>query len=88
MTLEKGEFLEVVIDDNWWLLTMTMTGDNNITFVEELVLDDKRLNVKKILQKSRLSETTVCRSVQDNLGMSKTSARWILKHLSTVQPQC
>ena len=53
---------------------MEVLTDNNIALVEDLVLDDRRLKVKEIAQKSGLSDTTVRRIVHDHLGMNKINA--------------
>lgn len=66
---------------------MEVLTDNNIALVEDLVLDDRRLKVKEIAQKSRLSDTTVRRIVHDHLGMNKINAMWVPKYLPAIQRQ-
>nr|CAI5834752.1 unnamed protein product [Callosobruchus analis] len=55
--------------------------EDKVALVEELVLSDRRLKVKEIAKMAKLSDTT------DPLGTQKVSARWVPKHLSTVQKQ-
>nr|CAI5841706.1 unnamed protein product [Callosobruchus analis] len=61
-----------------------MTKDK-VALVEELVLSDQRLKVEEIAEMTKLSDSTVRRILYDHLGMQKVSARWVPKHLSTVQ---
>lgn len=56
-----------------------------IALIEEEVLSDRRLKVREIAARLRLSKTSVHRAIQDHLHMSKVSARWVPRLLSAVQ---
>nr|CAI5833981.1 unnamed protein product [Callosobruchus analis] len=47
-----------------------ITGDK-VALVEELVLSDRRLKLKKIAEMTKLSDTAICRILGDHLGMQK-----------------
>ncbi|XP_046976469.1 histone-lysine N-methyltransferase SETMAR-like [Vanessa cardui] len=61
--------------------------DENIQFVEEKVLEDRRLKTKELAAMTGLSKTTVLRILHEHLGMNKVSARWVPKLLSAIQKQ-
>jgi histone-lysine N-methyltransferase SETMAR len=65
----------------------TVTTTENIEFVEQIVLSDRRLKAKEIAAQTGISKTSVLRILHEHLGMSKISARWVPKLLSAVQKQ-
>lgn len=61
--------------------------DENIKFLEKIVLEDRRVKTKELSAMTGLSKTTVLRILHEHLGMNKVSARWVPKLLSAVQKQ-
>lgn len=59
----------------------------NISIIEELVLQDRRLKVRELAAMSNMSETSVRRILHDHLNMNKVSARWVPRLLSALQRQ-
>ena len=59
----------------------------NIKFVEEVVLGDRHLKTREIVDFTNFSKTTVLRILHDHLHMTKVSARWVPKLLSPLQKQ-
>nr|CAI5868025.1 unnamed protein product [Callosobruchus analis] len=76
------EFLE---DDERSGRPVEVITEDKVALVEKLVLSDRRLKVKEITEMTKFSDTIVLRILHDHLGMQKGSARWVPKHLSTVQ---
>jgi predicted DNA-binding transcriptional regulator len=56
--------------------------NENIKTVEVLVLADRRMKVSMIADKVGISEATVLKNLNEDLGMQKVSVGWILKLLN------
>lgn len=56
-----------------------------ISIIEELVLEDRRLKVKELAVITNISETSIRRILHDHLHMNKISARWVPRLLSALQ---
>jgi histone-lysine N-methyltransferase SETMAR len=61
------------------------TSDEIIREIEQAVIEDRRLSVRRIANQLNISKTTVARVLSDCLGMHKVCARWIPKILTLVQ---
>lgn len=61
------------------------TTPDIINRIEDLVLNDGRLKKKQIARMVGVSETTVLNILHTHLGMSKVSARWVPRNLSSAQ---
>jgi predicted DNA-binding transcriptional regulator len=62
--------------------------NENIKTVEVLVLADRRMKVSMIADKVGISEATVLKNLNEDLGMQKVSVGWILKLLNPEQKLC
>ncbi|GFT13714.1 histone-lysine N-methyltransferase SETMAR [Trichonephila clavipes] len=61
----------------------TATTDENITKVQQTVLDDRRITARKIADVMNMSKERVCHILNQHIGMKKMSARWV-SHLLTL----
>ncbi|XP_039964258.1 protein GVQW3-like [Bactrocera tryoni] len=55
----------------------TVTTNDNIAKVHQLVLDDRRIKVREIAEIMKMSKERVCHILNQDLGMRKLSARWV-----------
>lgn len=60
----------------------TVTTNDNIAKVHQLVLDDRRIKVREIAEIMKMSKETVCHILNQDLGMRKLSARWVPRLLT------
>ena len=61
------------------------TSDENVKFVHTLVMCDRRRDLRSIASEVGISFGTVQSILTDILGMSKVSARWVLRMLTDDQ---
>lgn len=61
----------------------TAVTPKNIDTIDDLIKDNRRISFNELVQRSELSRGTVERIIHDHLGMSKVSARWVPKMLTT-----
>jgi len=60
----------------------TVTTNDNIAKVHQLVLDDRRIKVREIAEIMKMSKERVCHILNQDLGMRKLSARWVPRLLT------
>lgn len=65
--------------------TADVVTPDMIEKVERVVLEGRRLKMKKISKMCGLSETSVLRVLHDHSHMSKVSAKWVPRNLSALQ---
>ncbi|XP_030750541.1 protein GVQW3-like [Sitophilus oryzae] len=63
----------------------TATTDDNIAKVHQMMLDDRRIKVRKIAEVMNISKDYVCHTLNQDLGMRKLSARWVPRLLTLDQ---
>lgn len=63
------------------------TSPDYIKLVEKIILEDGRVKVNSIAQKTNLSIGTVHTIIHDHLNMSKVSARWVPRMLTPLQKE-
>ena len=63
----------------------TVTTDENIAKVHQMVLDDRRIKVREIAEVMNMSKERVCHILNQHLGMRKLSARWVPRLLTVDQ---
>lgn len=63
----------------------TVTTDDNIAKVHQMVLDDRRIKVREIAEAMKMSKERVCHILNQDLGMRKLSARWVPRLLTLDQ---
>ena len=56
----------------------------NITRIQKLIENDRRLTIKQISKKMNISRGTVHTILHEEMGLSKLSARWVPKTLSNL----
>lgn len=61
------------------------TSPENIQKVEKIILEDGRVKVRSIAQKTNISIGTIHDIIHDHLNMSKVSARWVPRMLTPFQ---
>src|SRR5215469_1542251 len=66
---------------------MEVVTEENIRRIEEELLSDRWLKLKKISVRLEISKTTVIRIIHEHLHMKKVSARWVPKLLSSIQKE-
>ena len=64
---------------------VTETAPENIDQIRDLIDDDPYLTVDAIEEQTGLSHGTVQRKISDHLQLRKTTARYVLKHLTNSQ---
>ena len=64
---------------------MIVITPQQISIIEHLVLENRRLKVNELAVITNISETSVRRILHDHLGMNKISARWVPRLLSALQ---
>ncbi|CAH2090362.1 unnamed protein product [Euphydryas editha] len=82
---KKGR--ESLEDDPMPGRSIEVTTPELIQKVEKLVLDDARLKKKQLAEMVGVSDTTTFKILHDHLGMTKVSARWVLRMLTSPQKQ-
>ncbi|GFW21898.1 histone-lysine N-methyltransferase SETMAR [Trichonephila clavipes] len=55
----------------------TATTDENIAKVHQIVLDDRRIKVREIVEFMNMSKERVCHILNQHLGMRKLPTRWV-----------
>ena len=55
----------------------TTTTDKNIAKVQQIVLDDCRIKVRKIAEIMKMSKERLCHIINQQLGMRKLSTCWV-----------
>lgn len=58
------------------------TTDENVTRVESLIREDRRLKIREMAMELDLPKSVVHEIVHDNLGFRKVSCRWVPKQLT------
>ena len=58
------------------------TTDENIAKVHQMVLDDRRIKVREIVEVMNMSKERVCYILHQHLDMRKLSARWVPRLLT------
>ena len=56
---------------------VTASGDDNVADVKRLVEADRRISISCITHELEISTGTVSRILNDFLGLSRISARWV-----------
>jgi len=77
----------VVEDLPWAGRSSTSTDDDHVNKVKQIVLQNRRVSVRKIARDIGIPKTTVHRILTDFLRMVRVSARLVLKHLNFLQKQ-
>ena len=63
----------------------TATIDEHIAKVHQMVLDDRRIKVREIIEVMNMSKKRVCHILNQYVGMRKLSARWVSRLLTVDQ---
>jgi [histone H3]-lysine36 N-dimethyltransferase SETMAR len=63
----------------------TTTTDENIEAVEQIVMRDRQISVRRVAYELGISTTTVYEIMSNQLGMKKVSTRWVPKLLTPIQ---
>lgn len=63
----------------------TVTTDDNIAKVLQMVLDDRRIKVREIAEAMKMSRKRVYHILNQDLGMRRLSARWLPRLLTSDQ---
>jgi len=78
---------ENVEDDSHDGRPVEVVTEENIRRIEEELLSDRQLKLKKILVRLEIPKTTVIRIIHEHLHMKKVSARWVPRLLSSLQKE-
>ena len=78
---------ESIEDDKRPGRPISVTDEQNVKKVLEVVNTDRRLKVRQIAKDMGISKTSVHRILTVNLGMKKISASWVPKLLNDSQKQ-
>ena len=62
-----------------------MLTDKSIRVVEEVMVLDRRISVRRVADELTISKTSLYEITSDYLGMEKVFTRWILKLLTPLQ---
>ena len=66
---------------------MEVVTEENIRCIEEELLSDRWLKLKKISVRLEIPKTTIIQIIHERLHMKKLSARWVPRLLSSVQKE-
>jgi len=59
----------------------------NVQIVDDMLKEDRRLTIRHIAETTDIHATAVYRTVWDDLGIKKVSARWVPRTLTDKQKQ-
>ncbi|KFD67982.1 hypothetical protein M514_19859 [Trichuris suis] len=62
-------------------------SDENIAAIETMVLQNRRISIAELTARSKLFRGIVGKILHDRSGLSKVTARWVLKTLSPFERQ-
>ena len=65
--------------------TSIITTDQNIEAVEQMVMRDQQISVRRMAYKLAIPTTTVYEIISNHLGMKKVSTKWVQKLLIPIQ---
>jgi transposase len=63
----------------------TTTIDENIQAIERIVMRDRQISVRRVANELGVSKSRVHDIINNHLGMSKVSTRWVTKLLTPLQ---
>jgi histone-lysine N-methyltransferase SETMAR len=63
----------------------TSTTDGNVDFIEELVMRERQISVRRVANELGISKTVVADILKNRLGMTKVCTRWVPKLLTPLQ---
>jgi len=66
---------------------MEVVTEENIRHIEQELLSDRWLKLKKISERLEISKTTVIRIIHEHLHMKKVLANWVPRLLSSIQKE-
>ena len=69
----------------WTVRPSTITTDENIQVIQQIVMRDRQACVRRVAYKLVIPTTTVYEIISNDLDMNKISTRWILKLLTPIQ---
>ena len=69
----------------WTVRPSTITTDENIQVIQQIVMCDRQACVRRVAYKWAIPTTTVYEIISNDLDMNKISTRWILKLLTPIQ---
>ena len=65
--------------------SFTITTDENIEAVEQIVMRDHQISVCRVAHKLAIPIVTVCEIMSNHLSMKKVSTRWVPKLFTPIQ---
>ncbi|GFR84868.1 histone-lysine N-methyltransferase SETMAR [Elysia marginata] len=65
--------------------TPSEVTEKNVSTVEKLIMQDKRITVKQLAFETKISIGSVETILHDHLNLNKVSARWVPRLLTTDQ---
>ena len=87
-TKERRNFksgLSSVMDEPREGRPTSVVTEKNVSTVEKLVKEDRRITVKQLASESRISVGSVEKILHDHLNLNKVSARWVPRLLTADQ---
>ncbi|GFR93853.1 transposase [Elysia marginata] len=82
----KSGFLSVM-DEHREGRPPSVVTEKNVSTVEKLIMQDRRITVKKLAFETKISKGSVETILHDHLNLNKVSARWVPRLLTTDQKQ-
>ncbi|GFS07493.1 transposase [Elysia marginata] len=82
----KSGFLSV-IDEHREGRPPSVVTEKNVSTVEKLIMQDRRITVKQLAFETKISIGSVETILHDHLNLNKVSARWVPRLLTTDQKQ-
>ena len=76
-----------VEDDNRPGRPISVTDEQNVLKVQEIVRSDRRLKLRQIAHDMGISKSSVYKILKENLGMRKICARWVPRLLTDANKQ-
>ena len=80
----KSVFLSVMDQPREGRPTSVVT-EKNVSTVEKLVKQDRRITVKQLASETRISVDSVEKILHDHLNLNKVSARWVPRLLTAIR---
>ena len=63
----------------------TITADENIEAVEQIVMRDRQISIRRLAKELPIPKTTIHEIMDNQLGMKKVCTRWVPKLLTPIQ---
>ena len=63
----------------------TTTADENIQAVERIVMRDRQISIRRVVEELAIRKTTIHEIVNNHMGMKKVCTWWVKKLLTPIQ---